>query len=318
MKRTVGEKLFNIRNSILWKSEFDVISENKAVMRLVGKFVPIDFRDLGLEILDKHDVPKPTFLDNQLGNYIYSTIYNYAGFSFLKSKDSAIYPNVTSGSFDELGYERFTINDIKVPQERVIESTGLNLAAEKLLSSKDEWYKTILGSGFTFKYALNTNLFFGVDVFDEYVFGTGTDGNDGKWLYDNINKVLEDITENGKSSEYYNEYKVYEPNEKYEVVFETDVDICDEDRTYAICYVSPYFNIPMADVYTTNKSTKKTVRYRYEIVKDTLQYTDSNARLSFSEYTDNLLQVAKKTNAYKRSQTWVNFKIRRITEYVED
>ena len=239
------------RNTVQWKSSFVKVSETQYKMILEGTFYPLDFRKYNMDIISRPEGEGATspamheFLDNQLGNFVFATLYNYAPFVFLKSVNEGLYTNVKDYAYDELGHFD------EISMSPTIDKTkfyynNFNAAAKRFITGNEEWYNTYVGSGFGFNNAINTCMFFGADVVVESMSGRS-------FAFDNFNKILVDLKANGEQSEYYDSYLVYPKQQAYTVRIVKTITVADEDRTYAICYVNPYSEYPTVDLYYTKK-----------------------------------------------------------------
>ena len=122
------------RNTVQWKSEFIRVSETQLQMSLIGTFYPYDFRKQPLDIKSRPIGEAATneamhdFLDNQHGNFVFCTLYNYAPFAFLKSDEQGHFPNVKDYAFGELEPDEITRRTIlnKIIQIRIATSKILD------------------------------------------------------------------------------------------------------------------------------------------------------------------------------------------------
>lgn len=301
------------RNTVQWKSSFVKVSETQYKMILEGTFYPLDFRKYNMDIISRPEGEGATspamheFLDNQLGNFVFATLYNYAPFVFLKSVNEGLYTNVKDYAYDELGHFD------EISMSPTIDKTkfyynNFNAAAKRFITGNEEWYNTYIGSGFGFNNAINTCMFFGADVVVESMGG-------GSFAFDNFNKILVDLKANGEQSEYYDRYLVYPKQQVYTVRIVKTITVADEDRTYAICYVNPYSEYPTVDLYYTKKTTSPTHTKNYIIDTNSLTYTSGYVNLNFKGgISPATMEVNTKNKKYKRKKAKIVFKVKRIVE----
>lgn len=305
------------RNTVQWKSEFIRISETQLQMSLIGTFYPYDFRKQNLNIISRPIGEAATneamhdFLDNQHGNFVFCTLYNYAPFAFLKSDEQGHFPNVKDYMFGELEPDEITISPTWTVEGMDIKELFLynNLigAANKFVTSDESWYDTYLGEGLKFHYAIDTCLFFSAKVMAAAVVGETS-------VTDNFNEILLKIK--AGDTEMYDLYALYPQAEKaYTVKITKTVELPDEDRTYAICYVNPFAEYPSKDIYYVDKKQTPTHHKYYIIDTNSLNYTSGYANFNFTD--GNLparLNVTTKNNKYKRKKAAIAFKVKRIIE----
>lgn len=305
------------RNTVQWKSSFVKVSETQYNMILEGTFYPWDFRKCNMDIISRPEgegAASPAmheFLDNQLGNFVFATLYNYAPFAFLKSLNEGLYANVKDYEYEELDYEEPDCKISMLPTEMCGTKfcyDNFNAAAKRFITDNDEWYNTYVGCGFGFNKAISTCMFFGADVMVDSM-------GDKRSAFDNFNEILADLKSNGEQSECYKTYLVYPEQQAYTVRIVKTITVKDEDRTYAVCYVNPYSEYPTVDLYYTNRTTSPTRAKNYIIDTNSLTYTSSYVNLNFKGgISPATMEVNAKNKKYKRKKAKIVFKVKRIVE----
>lgn len=307
------------RNTVQWKSEFIRVSETQLQMSLTGTFYPYDFRKQNLNIISRPIGEAATneamhnFLDNQHGNFVFCTLYNYAPFVFLKSDEQGHFPNVKEYAFSELLPDEIKISptwlvdgvDINDSRELFLYNNLIG-AAEKFVTANEAWYNTYMGEGLKFHYAIDTCLFFNAKVMSNAVGGDGS-------VVDNFNEILLDIKAGGES---YDRYLLYPQTEKpYTVRITKTVELPDEDRTYAMCYVNPFAEYPIKDIYYVDKKHTPTHHKYYIIDNNSLNYTSGYANFIIEDSVSPAkMTVTTKNKKYKRKKAAIAFKVKRIIE----